>query len=71
MRQFERHLLVLLERRQGLLRKLLQLGVVTRALLLLEELHRLVVVFDHVVHVLVVKGLAVQRLELLPNPLVL
>jgi hypothetical protein len=50
---------------------LLQLGVVTRALLLLEELHRLVVIFDHVVHVLVVKGLAVQRLELLPNPLVL
>jgi hypothetical protein len=35
---------------------------VTRALLLLEELNRLVLVFDHVVHVLIIEGLAVQRL---------
>jgi tetratricopeptide (TPR) repeat protein len=70
-RQLERHLLVLLERWQGLLRKLLQLGVVTRALFLLEEFHRLVVVFDHIVRVLVVKGLSVQRLKFLTHPLVL
>jgi hypothetical protein len=50
---------------------LLQLGVVTRAHLLLKELHDLVMVFDHVVHVLVIEGLAVQRLELLAHPLML
>ena len=37
--QLERHLLVLIERRQGLLRKLLQLDVLTTALFLLKELH--------------------------------
>src|SRR5207248_9085033 len=34
-RQLDRHLVVLLKRRQGLLRKLLQLGIATRALFLL------------------------------------
>ena len=57
--------------RQGVLRKLLQLGVVTSALLLLEELYRLVVVLDHDAHVLLVERLAVQSLELLAHALVL
>ena len=56
-RQRERHLLLVLGRRQSLLRKLLQLGVVIPT--------------DHVVRGLVGKGVAVQRLELLAYPIVL
>jgi hypothetical protein len=48
---------VLPQCRQGLLRRLPQLAIVTRSLFLLEEANRLDVVRDHVAHVLVVEGL--------------
>jgi len=38
---------------------------------LLKELHRLVVILDHVAHVLLVECFAMQRMELLAHSLVL
>src|SRR5215469_10388395 len=55
---------------QSLLRKLLQLGFIPRSLFPLEKSDHLVVVGDHVAHVLVIEGLAMQSLELFAHPLV-
>src|ERR1700730_8524034 len=70
-RQFECVFLVLLECRQDLLCKLFQFSVMARALLLLEEIHGLIVICDHLMHVLLVKSLAVQGLNIFSQPLVL
>src|SRR6202030_3848301 len=59
MRQLECHLLVLLECWQGLQCKLFEVNATARARLLLEKIYRLVVIRDHPLHVLLVKGLAV------------
>src|SRR5262249_2739337 len=69
--KLECHFPMLLDGRQGLLRKLLQLGFIPRSLFLLEKPDHLVVVGNHVAHVLVIKGLAMQSLELFAHPLVL
>src|ERR1700730_871344 len=70
-RQFECVFLMLLECRQDLLCKSFQFSVMARALLSLEKIHGLIVIFDHPVHVLLVKGLAVQGLNIFWQPLVL
>lgn len=59
---------MLLKRRQSLLRKLPQQGTVTRLLLLVEEANRVVVIRNHLAHVLIIEGFAMQGLKLLARP---
>jgi hypothetical protein len=55
----------------GLQRKLFELNAAARAPLLLKESHRLVVIREHPLHILLVKGLAMQGRKPLPHLLVL
>ena len=59
-----------LERRQCVWRELPQPGITPGVLFLLKEPHCLIVILDHIADIFVVKGLAVQSLELFAHSLV-
>ena len=69
--QLARHLLVCLECRQRLLSKLFELRALAGALLCLKQCHGLVVILDHIAHVLLVEGLTMQAGEPLRHALML